>query len=260
MPDLSDPRYVAGQYQTAANLEARIGLHERFSTNPQGWHRWVFDQFALPATARILELGCGPGRLWAENADRIPPGWALTLTDRSPGMVAEARAHLAGLPCPVTFAVADAQALPFPETTFDAVIANHMLYHVPDRVRAYTAIKRVLKRSGRFYAATIGRQHMAELRALVQRFDPAYDLGTRLTFTLESGSRELTPWFLGVQRRDYEDSLLVTESDPLVAYVASGRGLQAVALDALRRHVEAEIAAGRPIQITKASGLFVALR
>ncbi len=62
------------QYQTAANLNARIDLRRRFSANPYPWHRWVFDQLALPADARILELGCGPADLWRENADRIPTG------------------------------------------------------------------------------------------------------------------------------------------------------------------------------------------
>lgn len=82
------------QYHTDANLNARIAMHRRFSANPYPWHRWVFDHLALPANARILELGCGPADLWRENADRIPAGWNITLTDFSEGMLAAARAHL----------------------------------------------------------------------------------------------------------------------------------------------------------------------
>ncbi len=40
---------------------------------------------------RILEIGCGPAELWAQNLDRIPAGWELTLADLSPGMVEKAR-------------------------------------------------------------------------------------------------------------------------------------------------------------------------
>ena len=62
------------QYRDGRNLNARIALHDRFSTNKGSWHRWIFDHFNLPANARILEVGAGVGRLWAENAERIPPG------------------------------------------------------------------------------------------------------------------------------------------------------------------------------------------
>ena len=79
---------VRRQYHDDSNLNARSALHERFSTNPYGWHRWVFDHLTtLPVQMCILELGCGPGYLWDANRDRIPAGWDLTLTDFSAGMV-----------------------------------------------------------------------------------------------------------------------------------------------------------------------------
>jgi hypothetical protein len=71
------------QYRTAQNLNARIELHERFSTNPEPFPRWVFDRLRLPSEADILEVGCGNGNLWAANRGRIPAGWRLTLTDIS---------------------------------------------------------------------------------------------------------------------------------------------------------------------------------
>ena len=62
---LTDQEYLRSeQYRDSGNLRARMGLHERFSTNPLGWQRWVFNQFDLMPDSRILELGCGPGRLW----------------------------------------------------------------------------------------------------------------------------------------------------------------------------------------------------
>src|SRR5713226_344769 len=65
------------QYKNAANLNARIALHRRFSMNKYEFQRWVFDQFSIPAEGRILELGCGPGHLWRINADRIPEKWDI---------------------------------------------------------------------------------------------------------------------------------------------------------------------------------------
>ena len=50
---------VAKQYEVADNLNARISLHDKFSTNKYGWQRWVFDQLLVPSLGTILELGCG---------------------------------------------------------------------------------------------------------------------------------------------------------------------------------------------------------
>ena len=112
----TDPRYLRDeQYRAPDNLTARMALHERFSTAPQGWQRWVFDQVGLSAERRGLELGCGPGRLWIENADRLPPPLALTLADQSLGMVREAvRGLMAAAPATsLATSQLDAQALPF---------------------------------------------------------------------------------------------------------------------------------------------------
>ncbi|MGH2459697.1 MAG: class I SAM-dependent methyltransferase [Chloroflexota bacterium] len=123
-------------------------MHARFSTNPDGWHRWVFDQLQLPPRCRILELGCGPGYLWRENLDRPPPGWDVTPSNRSPGMLSEATRGLSAAARSFSFAVVDAQSIPFAAGCFDVVIANHMLYHVPDRARALAEIRRALRFPG----------------------------------------------------------------------------------------------------------------
>ncbi|HET7639881.1 MAG TPA: class I SAM-dependent methyltransferase, partial [Ktedonobacteraceae bacterium] len=92
MSDLIDQHYLlTDQYNNAQKLEARIQLHQRFSTNTYDWHRWVFDHLTIPPDSRILELGCGPADLWRKNADRIPENWHITLSDFSPGMLQEAR-------------------------------------------------------------------------------------------------------------------------------------------------------------------------
>jgi len=62
VPRLSDPNYLlTKQYPNAANLQTRIGLHKKFSTNMIGWFPWMFDHFNLPPTSKILELGLWSG-------------------------------------------------------------------------------------------------------------------------------------------------------------------------------------------------------
>jgi methylase of polypeptide subunit release factors len=85
----TDQQYLkSDQYKDSSNLDARVVIHQRFSTNSYGWFKWVFDTLLkLPEDARMLELGCGPGLLWRENIDRIPSGWNITLSDLSSGML-----------------------------------------------------------------------------------------------------------------------------------------------------------------------------
>lgn len=265
----NQPEVVALQYQTSANLDARMRLHLLYSTNHYGWLRWVFDQVALPAQADLLELGGGTGKLWQENRDRIPPGWALTITDQSPGMLQQAQTTLAEVTHSITYQQVDAQAIPFADAQFDAVIANHMLYHVPDLPQALREIRRVLKPGGTLYAATNGQKHMQELSDLGRDFTAQFDIKQQFsirTFTLENGAQQLQPWFARVECRLYEDALVVPDADALVDYVFSmfsatlqaepERQQQRVAF---HHFVEQAMAAqGGAIHIQKASGLFIA--
>lgn len=176
MSKISDQQYLLSeQYQDASNLNARIQLHDRFRTNKYGWCRWVFDQLNLSPETRVLELGCGTGRSWCENLNRVPRGWDITLSDLSLGMLQEAQRNLRGSQRHFEFEVIDAQAIPFEDESFDAVVANHVLYHVPDRTKAFSEIRRVLRPGGRFYASTVGQAHLRELYELVRRFDPSVD-------------------------------------------------------------------------------------
>lgn len=220
---------VAEQYKTAANLDARTALHSRSSRNKVAWFPWVFGKLTLPDGADVLELGCGPAKLWRENLARVPDDWRVTLTDFSAGMVAEAERHLKGTRPDFRFRVADAQALPFEDASFDAVVAVHMLYHVPDLPLALSEIRRVLKRGGRFYAATNGENHMRELDELSEGLVPggairAFTKSHHVTdFTLTSAPALLAPHVSAVtlHRPPGDPDLHVTEAEPLVAYILS---------------------------------------
>ena len=265
MSDLANQAYLlAEQYHNASNLNARMWLHERFTVSAERWHRWVFDRLAVKPHAQVLEIGCGPGTLWNENAERIPPGWDITLSDFSSGMLDEARRNLHAGGHPFHFEVVDAQSIPFADASFDIVIANHMLYHVPDRPRAIAEIRRVLRPDGRFYAATNGLGHMRELRELVREFDPDIPfLSDQIaeSFILETGAAQLAPWFEPVELHRYPSELVVTEAEPLVAYVLSGKAtlmLDGPKAAAFAGFVEQKIRENGAIRITKYAGLFEA--
>jgi ubiquinone/menaquinone biosynthesis C-methylase UbiE len=241
---------VAQQYRDDRNLQKRIDLHARFSTNPQGWLRWLFERIAPPAGSRILEVGCGPAATWRANVERIDPSWRLTLTDFSPGMIDAARAVLGER---AEYAVANVEELPFEDASFDVVFANHMLYHVEDRPRALGEIARVLVPGGLVHAATNGDAHLRELRELVGAEAWPFS-GHVEAFGLESGRAQLAAVFEDVTTELYEDSLAVTEVEPLVAYVESSSVFSGD-LGAVRAAAEARLEQEGTFHIAKSSGV-----
>jgi ubiquinone/menaquinone biosynthesis C-methylase UbiE len=261
---MDDAEYLKNkQYKDARNLEARIALHRDFNTNAYPWMRWVFDQMELQPGMQVLEVGSGPGGLWAENGDRLPHGLQLCLGDFSLGMLQKAQANLPDAPG-VTCAVMDAQALPFPAASFDLVVANHMLYHVPDIARAVRELRRVLKPGGRLISATNGLRHMAELAALALEYeDAATSVWSRQAvgrFCLENGAEILGASFSEVTRRDYLSDLEVTRVEPLVAYLKSMSSIEVTPdIEAqIRLRLEQHFAQQPSFHISKASGLFLA--
>lgn len=266
MSNFTDPAYLINeQYRDASKLDARIMLHERFSTNPQGWYAWVFDSLAeMPVNARVLELGCGPGYLWKHCAERIPAGWRITLSDPSEGMRLAAWRNLVVTGRAYKYEEIDAQSIPYPDETFDIVIANHMLYHVPDRAQAIREIRRVLKMNGHLIASTVGKNNMAEMEAwqkqisLVENYEPF-----RIGFTLENGQEQLSSCFKDIQTRRYADSLMITEIEPVIAYLCSSSRAEDISQEKivkLRQILEKDLTRKKMLTINKDAGLFLAIR
>ncbi len=269
MSNFSNPDYLKKkQYHNASNLSARIELHQRFSTNSYNWHLWVFDQLDLTPDSQILEVGCGRGDFWTANRHRIPSDWEVTLTDLSGGMLEDTKKHLGEDVERFTFRQMDAQDIPFADASFDAVFAHAMLYHVPDRPKALAEIRRVLKPGGRLYAATFGDNHMRELDELVERYtlDMVFWKQTKdKSFSLENGGAQLAPFFADVTIRRQDNALVVTEVEPLVAYVLStitiSNAGEVLANDGeaeFQAHVQKEIETKGAIRISKDGGLFIA--
>lgn len=250
-----DSAALAEQYADASNLDARIQLHETYDTADREWWPWVFDHYEeLPSDADILEVGCGTGYLWRDSADRIPPEWSLLLTDFSDGMVAEARETLSAAGVDASFEVAAAESLPYSTDSFDAVIANHMLYHV-DREQALPELRRVLRPGGRLYATTNGESNMVELYDML-RETTTYEPESVANFSLESGFDQLSDHFETVRRHERDTSLRVPDVEPLVAYAASLPGVDADQVEAFAELAE-ERFDGDAFEIQKSMGLFI---
>ena len=145
MPELNDPGVVAREYEDESRLVARRRAWSEFREGPSS-DEAALDAVRRAAPRRVLEIGCG----WGELAERIAEtGAEVTAIDQSFRM-----AQLA-LEAGVRALVADGQALPFGANRFDLVIANAVMYHIPNLDLALTEVGRVLVADGVFVATTL---------------------------------------------------------------------------------------------------------
>ena len=251
------------QYKDSTNLSARAAIY-RFSTSPGFGPDWVFEQMLaeIPARAKILEIGCGPGSMWRNNLNRMPKGWRVRLTDLMSGMIAEARTALSQ-DNRFTFDIMDAQKLDLADGCVDAVVANHMLYHVPDLPRVLREIARVLKPGAKLFASTNSEHHMRRMKELIFEYlGDDSPIPSEIPFSLENGERQLQPFFEEIERRSLKGKLRVTEAQVIVRYILSVEGatqkIVGAKLQELHERVADEIRAKGAFVLSTDAGMFVA--
>ncbi|WP_295566340.1 methyltransferase domain-containing protein [uncultured Holdemanella sp.] len=252
---------IIEQYKNTKNLNDRILLHEKYSTNKQGWFSWLFEKIDFSRINRLLELGCGNGKLWQENKMDLR-NREIFLSDISDGMIDEVRNKLGS---DFNCIVANAEKIPFKDAYFDAILANHVLFYLNDLNLGLKEVSRVLKCDGIFYCSTYGKEHMKEITEIVQNFDARINLSNHSLydiFGLENGEAILKHYFSNVERMDYQDSLEITESKPLIDYIMSCHGNQNEILGPrlfeFKEYIESILKNKGKIVVTKQAGMFKA--
>ncbi|MEM0948887.1 MAG: methyltransferase domain-containing protein [Pseudomonadota bacterium] len=125
----------------------------------------------IPEGASVLDLCCGQGNVTKALYDA---GFSVAGADFSSQMLDHARARLPE----VDFIEADAQSLPFPADSFDAVTCTFGIMHIPDQPKALSEVARILKPGGTFtmtaWCGPDRSQAFATLYpAVVQHADPS---------------------------------------------------------------------------------------
>jgi SAM-dependent methyltransferase len=96
----------------------------------------------------LLDCGCGVGSITLDLAERVAPGQVVGVDlDAGQLAVARAEAERRGL-TNIRFEVGNIYDLPFPDATFDAVLAHTLLFHLSDPLRALRVLRRMLKPGG----------------------------------------------------------------------------------------------------------------
>lgn len=251
---------IIEHYRDARHLSIRIRLHDHYSVNPIGWFPWLYSQIDFSHVNRLLEVGCGSGELWKQQAIDVQ-NREIFLSDISDGMIENARSNLGEK---FSYMVFDAAKIPFKQEYFDAVIANHMLFYLNDIEQGIEEIARVLKLHGILYCSTYGRSHMKEISDLVKGFDKRITLSDNVLsdiFGLEYGDEILRKYFRNIEKRMYEDELIVDDAQALYEYIMSCHGNQRELLsdhmDEFKQYIQEKIRKDGPIHITKEAGMFI---
>jgi ubiquinone/menaquinone biosynthesis C-methylase UbiE len=115
----------------------------------------IADELQLRRGDRVLDVGCGPGRLAMVFAERVAPDGSVDGIDASPQMINRAITQARKRGVSANFRLAYAQQLPFPDATFDALSCTLALHHVAedDHLTAVKEMYRVLKPGGRILIA-----------------------------------------------------------------------------------------------------------
>jgi SAM-dependent methyltransferase len=266
----TDPAYLADQYGDGEKLRIRLEAHRLYSERPnEGFQARLMEALGLRTGELVLDVGCGSGSLHGRLAQA---GARIVGIDTSPGMLREAaeQARSAGLP--VALARGDAQAIPLADACTPALIASHMLYHVPDRERALREMRRVLAPGGRAVLATNAADFARELHEVHVAAARAcgYAPGTLATFPFTLDHLSLVrEAFANVRIERMENAFVFPNADAALAYYASGMvdlienapadaSHRAPLLRAARERIEAVIEREGIFRVSKTAGCFVA--
>ena len=150
--------------ESAGRYDSQIGFFERLLFG--GGREWVCSQ----ARGEVLEIAVGTGR----NLPFYPKEVSLTGVDLSPKMLEIARARARELGIEADLQVGDAQALHFPDESFDTIVSRLSLCTIPDDRRAIAEASRVLKPSGCLLLLEHVRSPVLPVRAIQRVLDPLF--------------------------------------------------------------------------------------
>jgi ubiquinone/menaquinone biosynthesis C-methylase UbiE len=221
MSIFNDPHQLTESfYKTADALQTRIRIHEQYTEPAVDFNAWVLDQIPWRGGEVVLDVGCGAGVYIAPVLAR---GGRYLAGDLSHGM-------LKGLDTAVPRLNLDAQQLPLADKSVDVILANHMLYHVPNQPAAVAEFARVLRPGGYLLASTNSIHNLYQYHQL--RVDALRALGIptpppedwiSAAFSAENGAEIIGHAFPNVKTHLLESALVFPHAQPVLDYLRSMR-------------------------------------
>jgi trans-aconitate 2-methyltransferase len=139
--------------------------YDRIADPQARWGSEVLSRLPLRGDERVLDAGCGSGRVTERLAERLPNGWVVAL-DRSPAMLTEAARRLARFGDRIEFVAADL-AIPLPIAPVDAILSTATFHWVRDHDALFRNLAAVLRPGGRLAAQCGGVGNVATFAAVM---------------------------------------------------------------------------------------------
>ena len=199
-----------------------------FRVPERDWYASRLDAAApWPAAGLVLDAGCGPGGYVPGVLERLGAGGAVVGLD-----VAAVRARAAQDEGGALGVAGDVTSLPFADAAFDAAMALHMLYHVPDIPAAVQELRRVVRPGGFLMVTTNAGDDEAEITELYRRAGGTDDgaFGD-WRFCIENAKPYLRAAFDRVELHLEESQLIVRDVAPMRNSIESLRYLVEPGLD-----------------------------
>jgi trans-aconitate 2-methyltransferase len=192
--------------------------YDRVADPMTRWGAAVLDRLPLRGDERVMDAGCGSGRVTELLADRLPRG-AVVALDGSPAMIREARARLARFGERIEFLVADL-GRPIPLTQpVDAILSTATFHWVPDHDAMFDHLARVLHPAGRLVAQCGGAGNIASVQRILATIGDGW-LGDVHFETPEATSRRLVAaGFVDVDCWLTEEPTTLEPGEPLEAFL-----------------------------------------
>ena len=194
--------------------------YDRIADPMTRWGTTVLDRLPLSGAERVLDAGCGSGRVTEQLLKRLPDGRVVAL-DGSPSMIAEARRRLERFGDRVEYVIADLSSpLPIAEPV-DAVLSTATFHWVPDHDALFRNLAAVLRPGGRLVAQCGGSGNIASIRAILATIDDGW-LGPAHFETPEATRRRLeAAGFVDVETWLNPEPTPIEPGEPLETYLAT---------------------------------------
>ena len=198
-----------------------VATYDRLAAPMTAWGRAVVDRLELRVDERVLDAGCGTGRITAMLRERLPEGEIVAL-DGSASMIEVARDRLGD--DGVTYLVADLQR-PLPiDPPVDAVLSTATFHWIPDHDALFANLAAVMRPGAQLAAQCGGRGNIASVEAALRDMGESFEGRKHFAGPEETRERLERTGFADIETwlQDEPTPLDSNDLEPYLATVALG--------------------------------------
>jgi trans-aconitate 2-methyltransferase len=192
--------------------------YDRVADPMTRWGAAVLDRLVLDGDERVLDAGCGSGRVTEGLAERLPRGRVIAL-DGAPSMIEAARERLGRFGDRIEYVVADlGRPLPI-DGSVDAVVSTATFHWVPDHAALFANLAAVLRPGGRLVAQCGGAGNIATVQRALEAVGDGWLGPAHFETVLDTTRRLDAAGFVDVECWLHDEPTRFEPGDPLETYL-----------------------------------------